>query len=515
MSRSAAPAASHADAIAKGASVNLLGTIGKALFPAFFVVVTRLYSAELVGVYVLASSVLEVAVSLTVSGIYDGVLLYSARYVDDESKHDQLYQVLANGFALALGVSLVLVGLAYLGGVVLLGRYYPQPGAVEAIQTLAWSLPFIVINTLVMATTRAKLIMKWDALITAFLRPFVLLVVTVVLWAMGAGLDGMLWAWNIAHVVVAAAAVVVFTRYYSVRRFFSALLHLRLSWEMITFSVPQTLNMTFNRLIANMDLMMLAAFGYPAQAIGYFGIGSQIVKNIREVKLAFSGSYTPVIARYHAAGDLGSLSESFAMVTRWITSLALPIALAVTVLREDLLRVFHGSFEGDSTFMLWLLVPPLLSCGFGLAGNVVVATGHSGYNLLNSALIFGANYVFNYLLIPPYGIVGAAVASALASTLFSAAQLVEARYLAGARLAPALIYKPWLAILPGVGIVVLGAWLGLGDTLAMRVPLSLVGVLAYALTLAALGIPERDRPVLLPFLRPTKAPVAAPESAES
>jgi O-antigen/teichoic acid export membrane protein len=502
--------ASHADAIAKGASVNLLGTLGKALFPAFFVVVTRLYSAELVGVYILASSVLEVAVSLTVSGVYDGVLLYSARCVDDEEKHDQLYQVMANGFALALGASVVLLVGAYLGGA-LLQRLYPQPGAVEAVQTLAWSLPLIVLNTLVMATIRAKMVMKWDALITGFLRPFVLLVVTIALWGLGAGLSGMLWAWNVAHFVIATTAVVVFTRYYSARRLFRALLRLRLSWELISFSVPQTLNMTFNRLIANMDLMMLAAFGYSATAIGYFGIGSQIVKNIREVKLAFSGSYTPIIARYHAAGDLHNLSDSFAMVTRWITSLALPVALIVTVLREDLLRVFHGSFDGDSSFMLWLLVPPLLSCGFGLAGNVVVAAGHSGYNLLNSALIFGANYAFNYFLIPPFGIVGAAVGSALAAACFTAAQLVEARYLVGARLSLARIYKPWLAIVPAAGGVAIALALGCGGTLAWRIGLSALGVAIYACCLGVLGLDPRDRPVLLPFLKARKPPLEAAE----
>jgi O-antigen/teichoic acid export membrane protein len=492
--------ASYTEAIARGAGVNLLGTLGKALFPAFFVVVTRLYSPAIVGVYILASSVLEVAVSLTVSGLNDAVLLYSARYVDDEAQHDKLYRVLANGFALALGVSFAAVGAAYLCEPLIRAQYH-QPGAVQAIQVLVWSLPFSSLTTLVLAATRARLIMKWDAVLNAFLKPALLLLFTIVLWAFGAQLGGMLWAWNATHCVVAFLAVLVFRRHYSLARLLRAIVKLRFSREMTLFAIPQTLNMTFNRLITNMDVMMLAMFGCPADQIGFYGIGSQIVRNIREVKLVFSTSYMPVIARYHAAGDRKGLTDSFAMVTRWITSIALPIALAVTVLREDLLRLFHGAFHGDTTFMLWLLVLPLLSCGFGLAGNIVVATGHSGYNLLNSFAVFGANLGFNWLLIPRYGMVGAAMASAFALLLISIAQLVEAGLLTGARLPPRLIYKPYLAVIVPAAVVWAAGLLGLNATLSGRVVLAVVGVALAALGLGLLGIDPRDRAVLLPFLR--------------
>ena len=78
-----------------------------------------------------------------------------------------------------------------------------------------------------------------------------------------------------------------------------------------------------------------------------------------------------------------------------------------------------------AVLMLWLLVPPILSCSVGLAGNIIVMTGHSTWNLINSVSVALLNVIFNYLLIPQYGLLGAAYATALAATAISIAQLEE------------------------------------------------------------------------------------------
>lgn len=515
-------ATSHAEAIAKGAGVNILGTVGKALFPIFFVIVTRLYSAEIVGVYVLASVILETAVSFTVSGFSDAVVMYSSRYADDPAHRAKLYDTLANGFIATLVICVITVILAHVGGPELLHAYYDRPGIVEAVQTLSWSLPFLVFSLLVVGATRALLIMKWDALLMAFLRPLLLVIFTLAFWLGGAGLSGVLWAWNAAHIVVAVLAGWVFARCYSWSALFSALRRPRFSSEVHVFAIPQNLNMTFNNLVTNMDVIMLAYFGYSPEVIGFFGVGSRILSNIRQIKLAFSSSYAPVVARYHSSGDAAALNDSYSMVTRWITSLALPVVLVCALLRGDLLRLVHASFHGSSAFMLWLLVPPLLSCALGLAGNIIVAAGHSGYNLLNSFLIAGTNALFNYLLIPRFGMIGAAAATASAMVLIAILQLVEARYLVGARLRAKLLYKPWVAIAPATLIALFGHWALLDTTLLGRIALAVIGVVLYVVLLGILGLDPRDRPVLLPFLRQSApapaaasdAPIASPATSE-
>jgi O-antigen/teichoic acid export membrane protein len=492
----------HDADIARGAGVNVLGIIGKALLPAFYVLITRLFGPAIMGLYYLATQMIEVAVTLTVAGFSDGILMFASRYADDEEKQEHLYRIMANGVVFTLGISLLLILFAYVGGPAILLSQYPQPGVVEAVQALAWSLPFIGIPTVVIAATKSLLIMKWDAILLGFLRPALLVALALGAYFLDLGISGLLWGYVLTQAGLSAVSLVVFGRHFSYARLARHVARFRPSRPLAIFALPQNLNMTFNVLVGNLDVMMLGSFGFAPEILGFYGMGSQVVRNVRQVKLAFSGSYAPVIARYHERGDLVGLSGSFSTVARWTTTIGLPIALAVGLLREDILRIFHPSFTMDSTFMLLLLVPPVLSCSFGLAGNIVVMTGHSMWNLVNSLSAAALNVLLLWLLIPPFGIVGAATASLFASSVITIAQLVEARALVGARLVWGKIYKPFAAALPAVAVGAVWTLAGLDGSLPLRIAGSALGMALFALTLKALGIDPRDRAVLRPWSRP-------------
>jgi O-antigen/teichoic acid export membrane protein len=152
--------------------------------------------------------------------------------------------------------------------------------------------------------------------------------------------------------------------------------------------------------------------------------------------------------------------------------------------------------------MLWILIPPLLSCSVGFSGNIIVMTGHSLWNLINSVSVAGLNVLFNYWLIPDHGLEGAAVATALAALIFSVAQLVEARMLVGARLLVGQIYKPWLAAVPAT-LIAVGITYWMGDAgVVIRSGAFAVAVLSYLLVLNGMGIEAKDRDIFFNRRKP-------------
>jgi O-antigen/teichoic acid export membrane protein len=501
----------HERAIAKGAGVNVLGIVGRALLPAFFVLVSRLYGADVMGLYYLVTTFIEVASALSVSGIFDGVMLFASRAWSDQddAREERLYRSLATGFTATIAISLLCIGFAYVGGPELLLQSYPQPEVVPAVQILALSLPFIGIPYVVVAATKSLLIMTWDAVLFGFLRPLLLVVLAVAFWPLGLGFEGLLWGWVIAHVVLTVVSLFVFARYFDLRRLGRALRHIRLFGPMMAFALPQNVNMTFNTLIGNLDVMMLGFFHFPPEVLGFYGMGTQIARLVRQVKLAFSGAYAPVITRYHYAGDRAGLNRSFATVARWTTIIAMPIAVVVAFLREDLLRVFHPSFVNmDASFMLLLLVPPILSCNYGLTGNIIVMTGYSVWNLINSVTVAGLNLLLLWLLVPAGGILGAATASLLAAVIVTGMQMVEADRLVGSRLAFREIYKPLLATVPAVGLMLLFEWTALGAWLPVRIAGAVAAAGLYFAALFALRLHPEDREMLR--FRSARRPPAAP-----
>lgn len=475
----------------RGALINLLGLVGKLLFPLLFLIITWLCGPEKVGLYMLAVSLAEVAISAVQAGFVDAVLVYASRHADkadtDPAEKAALYGVLGAGFGVPLILSVVfaLAGLLFAG--VFVEHVYPdRPMLTPALRIVGFTLPLIAISQACISATKAKMHMEYDALLNGFLRPVLLLGASVVFWKLKPELESLMWAQLVAYAGMTAFAVRGFAKHYEIAPLLSAMRTRIFDREVLQFAIPQSLNMTLNKYLGRLDVMMLGAMGHTDFELGLFGAAAMITINIREVKLIFSGALGPVVARHHANGERDAFSDVLSRVTRWSTSIAVPVVLVVACLRTDILRFVDPSYAAaDNRFFLVLLIPPLLSTAFGLAGNSIVFTGHSRFNLLNSVLVAVLNTVFCTLLIPAYGLMGAAVATAIASTLITVLQLVELSWLEGIRLRPSLIYKPHAGLAVGV-LVLLVTWDPATLPVAQRAALAGSLLLGYLLMMLAL-----------------------------
>lgn len=444
-------------AIAKGAIVNVLGTVGKAMMPVLFILITRMYGPAIMGLFYLVYTFIDMVVSMTVSGFNDGMVMFLSRDIDEgEEKETLLYSIVANGFVVSILISIVLISAAHLGGIELLKSKYRQPEVLDMLKYLVWSLPFVFTPILAIAATKSLMIMKWDAIILGFFRPFFLILFSTGFYFFNPTLVSLAHAYLLSAIVVALISLVVFYRYFSYRKLFQQIVHFRFYRPLITFAIPQNLNMTFNTFITNLDVVMLGYFQYSPQSIAFYAMGAQIVRNLRQVKLAFSSSYAPIIARLHVKKKYQEMNDTFSMVSRWTSVIGFPIALLIVLFRNELVQVFHPSFTSDTTFMIVLLVPPLISCTIGLSANILVMTGHSTFNMANSVLSAAINGTLNYILIPRYGLVGAAVATGISALLITLMILLEVRILEKVSLKLSQIYRPYVAILLPIALLVLG-----------------------------------------------------------
>jgi O-antigen/teichoic acid export membrane protein len=477
--------------LVRGAFVNVLGLCAKLIAPLLFVLLTWMFGPAVMGLYFLTTSIGDMATSAVTSGYVDATMIYGSKHVDhsgrDEAAAEALYQVLGNAFAFAIGTGVTFIVLAMVGADALVARLYPtHPEVAPALRLLAWSLPFSAFATTAVSATKIHMHMEYDAGIMAFGRPLLQLAGGVVVWLLGGGIVGLMSAMVVTQIVLASLALWAFLRHFDGRRALRATLRPRFHRTMLEFAIPQSLNMTLNRYITRLDVVLLAKFGHSAENLAFYSTAALITSNLREIKLIFSSALAPVAARYHGQGDRAALEVTLGRVARWTTSLVIPLLILVTVLRGDLLRLVSRTYTGDSRFMVLLLIPPFLSCAYGLAGNLVTYTGHSGWTLTNSVLIAGFNTAFCWLLIPRYGLFGAGLATALAMTMISSLQMLELRWLEGVRIRLAAVYKPHVALLVAAAAIALFWDPAQLEGLALRVAVGLGVVGLYAAVLYAL-----------------------------
>ena len=247
------------------------------------------------------------------------------------------------------------------------------------------------------------------------------------------------------------------------------------SWKaLLAPALPLAVSGFVMQLYYNVDKLMIEGFGTTAE-VGLY----EAAYKLYAVAIAAAGVlYTAFYPKLAGAfGDAAAMRREGARYGEALLALGPPVALAAAVLAPDLLDLLFGAeFAGASTALRVLFVYAgviYLSMTFG----VPLMAWDDETSYLRAAVGGGvANVVLNVLLIPRFGIEGAAVATLLSEVVVMLGMAARYRRLAGT-LHPALLGKGAAVAVLGGLVPALGASM-LGLPLWASLPL--VGVAAAA-----------------------------------
>jgi O-antigen/teichoic acid export membrane protein len=500
----------HHAALCRGVLVNVVGLLAKLAGPALVLVVTHLFGPAITGVFLLAQLIADIARSVVVSGYYDAVTIFGSRALGDAAagRGDDagVYRVFASVLRVTLLASTAVGVLSFVGAGPI-ARLFPQQHELAvAIRYAALSLPLLALGQAATAATKIRVRMEFDVALWSFGKPFGLLAAAVLTYLLGGHLRELMIGYFAVHVALAVAAVFAFKHLFDLPRTLRACLRGEHEPGLHRFALPQNINTTFGRYQSRIDVLALGMLGYTSELIAFYVTGALLAACLQEVRMVFSTALAPVIARYHRVHDRGALEHMLARVSRWTTSLVVPATALVLIWRSHLLQLVDKSYTHPSGFLALLLLSTLIQSSLGLAGNYLVFMGHSGWNLFNSLAGAALNTALSLVLIPHFGLAGAALANCVTALVSAGAQVLEVRYLEGVRMLIGEIYKPYVGAGVLIGLSVL-AWdpAKLGGPLILTAA-SLAMLAIYAATLLLLRHEE-----LTAYLRLRAQPSPLPE----
>ncbi|MGA7922771.1 MAG: oligosaccharide flippase family protein [Thermoplasmata archaeon] len=166
------------------------------------------------------------------------------------------------------------------------------------------------------------------------------------------------------------------------------------------------------------DTLILGVF-WPPTIVGEYSSQTILARLVLVVNSALLFIYLPVSARLVRANDFQSLRWTFATSTRWVLGIAIPLLLLFVFLPDESLTAVFGAKYATGQVALSILVigsflsvavGPVTSCLSGLAATRVL--------LWSSLASMLTNVILSLVLIPPYGLLGAAIAWSVARVLY-------------------------------------------------------------------------------------------------
>jgi O-antigen/teichoic acid export membrane protein len=205
--------------------------------------------------------------------------------------------------------------------------------------------------------------------------------------------------------------------------------------------------------------------------------------------------WAPVVSDLHEKGEIDRLGSLYQTINRWIATFSYPVFAALMIEPDLFVRLFAGGeARGAESVVVILAVGNIFYTGTGPTGYVISMTGRPGVNFANSIAAVAAYATLGAVVVPDHGAVGMAVVDAVITALVNIARVVEAKLLVGVQPFGRTFYKPVVATIAGVAVLL--PWsLFADDTVWLEVAGLLIAAGVFMAVLRRLGLDAEERHV--------------------
>ncbi len=167
------------------------------------------------------------------------------------------------------------------------------------------------------------------------------------------------------------------------------------------------------------SILILGLFENSAQ-VGVFRVADQVSLLVSLGLQAINIVVAPQFARLYAVGDKERLQRLAAASARVVLLLTLAATAVFLFAGKPLLRMIFGAeFIGAFWPLSILSIGQLINSVTGSVGVLLNMTGHEQETAKGMTISAISNVVLNLVLIPPFGVSGAALASAITMTIWN------------------------------------------------------------------------------------------------
>lgn len=500
----------HHKTVVRGTFWGLAGTVALKLVSFIYVIlIARLFTQQDVGDFNLALSIMYTLAIFGDLGINAAMSRYVPYYIGKGEK-EKAYGLLAASYkyagALSIGLGILLMLFAQD-----LALMFGNPNLVFPIQAMAVFLLFSSIFGLNTGFLASLKMVKENNFLLNLQNLLKLALMLVLFFALGANMAALCISFVLSYLI---ATIISF--YYvngGLRSLKIEKVHihakeqLELMKEVVPFGLALAIITAFWSISTYFDRMMVGLMMPPPEAsvaIAVYSMAIALASVISIFPAAVTSIFLPIISELHGGKKNEESERISASSLRWLIFLTAPLTIIFIAFPEDILQMFYGSAYASGALVLSIFSAGMFIRSLSYIHGMIIASRRIISIEAGAAVAAtGINIGLNVLLIPAYGITGAALSSAISFLAISLINIFYCRKISGFGFA-AKFYRPIFAALLTLALLLLlnGPILALFDLLPMTefgagniiniiiqkmIKLAILGIM-FAATIAAYAV---------------------------
>jgi O-antigen/teichoic acid export membrane protein len=487
----APPAAAAADEhqgqlakLARRGTASVVGAGFSALFGVLLVVcVTNGFSPTVAGTLFAATSAFLILEALALLGTDTGLVKWLPAQLASGRAADVPRTLVISAVPVA-ALSLCVAGVLYAAAPALAPHLVGTDAASTMelmLRVLAVVLPVSTLLAMALAATRGTGSMRPTVVVENIGRFGGQSLAVLVVSLAGGGALALTLGWSLPYVLGLAVAG-VWLRLLVARR--TTQRDTPTPWPTLTrefwaYTAPRAIARVTQTALKRSDIVIVAALAGPADAALYTAATRFVVLGqlfVQSVQQALS----PQLSALFARDETKAANSVFQAATRWSMLAAWPLYLVMAGFAQTLMVVFGDGYTVASDVVIILSLSMLFATACGPVDSVLLMAGRSWLSLANNAAALAVNVALNLVLIPLYGIRGAAISWSVAILLRNLLPLIQVKRQLG--MSPftrptVLVGAAATACFGSVGVLVALVDLPAGDAVVILA----IGLTAYLL----------------------------------
>ncbi|MBN1997374.1 flippase [candidate division KSB1 bacterium] len=410
--------------MARGAGIVFIGMILARIF-GYLLRIALKHSIGLEDFGLISTGVVVVELAAIVALM--GMQLAVARYIaffSSQKQENKIAGTLKSSFILGMS-SLTVVALAI--------RFFAQDIAIKLfdkpelliILKYFWILipvwGFILLASSVM---RGFKNMGGTILTQQLTRPLFVLISFGLLALSGTSLSTAIFGYLSGFILTAVLAFFLLVRGTPVLAFFRVKA-VNVTKEILNYSWPLVFATILWSMTGRMGTFLLSIYESKAN-VGVFSAVLPLAQFVAVSMLSFGMILMPLFSSIFSHNDLPQLRIVYNAATKWILFFTVIVFVPLFVYSFELLTLFFGAdTQSGSTALKLISIGYLIYAIFGPCNLVLNASGKTKFVFLNNFSAFVLNVGLAFLLIPRFGIEGAAIASMGSFTILALFSVVE------------------------------------------------------------------------------------------
>lgn len=320
---------------------------------------------------------------------------------------------------------------ATLSGLIALGIGWFGSGLQTELRQTLWVgcllLPVLVMTQMRQAALRGLKRASYAEVPDRVLRPLGMAAILLVTWAIFDRRIGAVGAMA-AHLAALAAALAV-AQLWLVRALPPSVQGAQPSYQTrswLATSLPLVVVSASYLILGQIDILMLGAWMGPAEA-GIYAAATRISAFVALALAAINAIAAPVISQLYTAQRMTALQHVMTLTARVNLAFALVVTIVLIAVGDWILGLFGTEFARGYDALVILVGGQLFNALTGSVGILMTMAGRGRQAARIMVLGVAVNIVLNTVLIPLWGLVGAATATAATMVLWNLLMYLDAR----------------------------------------------------------------------------------------